>query len=222
MRYLIGFFIIFGLLIHPAFAKDSTITTAGVGKVYETPDMAYLQFGYSIVKKTASEAQKDTAIAIDKLLKAFYKIGIKKEDLKTISFSINERRKYVQNTHKVIGYQCQNILQLKIKGTNDIGKYIDTAVSAGANVIRGINFGFEKEEALKQQALKLAYKDAEEKAESLARAARGKIVGIEEIIEGETYLPKVERFALAEKADTQILPGKMALSAKVRVKFLMK
>lgn len=222
MRYLISLFIIFVLLLHPAFAKDSTITTTGIGNIYEKPDMAYLQFGYSIVKNSASEAQKETAVAINKILEAFYKIGVKKEDLKTISFSINERRKYIQNTYKTIGYQCQNILQLKIREIDNIGNYVDTAVSAGANAIRGISFGFEKEEDLKQQALKLAYKDAEEKAESLASAAKGKIVGIEEIIEGETYLPKTERFALAESADTQILPGTMALSAKVQVKFLMK
>ena len=96
-------------------------------------------------------------------------------------------------------------------------------MQAGANVVSGISFGVQNTERLELDALELAVKHAQNKAEALAKAAKGNIVGIVTIEEvgSSGFEPiRMEKLRAAdEAANTPIEPGQIQLTNKVKVTF---
>jgi len=147
-----------------------TITVTGDGEVTATPDIAYLYLGVVADKPTTVEAQSANATAINNVIAAIKKEGIKDEDIKTTDYSINPRYDYDKNTGAgtLVGYTVSNTLKVTVKDISKVGQILDTAVKSGVNISNSISFGISDYDKYYNMALLKALSDAQSKAQAIS------------------------------------------------------
>src|SRR5262249_12389012 len=72
---------------------------------------------------------------------------------------------------KIVGYQVTNSVKLAVRDVGKLGQILDRVVSLGANDVNSIEFGVAEPEALKDEARKLAMRNAIANAKLYAGAA---------------------------------------------------
>lgn len=168
-----------------------TINIAGDGEVTATPDIAYLFLGVITEKPTTTEAQSTNSIAINNVIAAIKKQGIKDEDIKTTNYSISPKYDYDKTTDKniLVGYTVSNTLNVTVKDISKVGQTIDTAVGNGANVSNGVNFGISDYGKYYNIALINALLNAQGKAQVISNSLGMKITTPVKITENSSGVP---------------------------------
>jgi uncharacterized protein YggE len=134
-------------------------------------------------------------------------------------------------TERIVGYSVNNVLTIRTSKLDMIGTYIDAAFAAGANTFDSISFSVSDDTAARKQALELAVKDAQSKAETIATAAGKSLGSILTISEGENtdYWSNTVSggvaYARAENADaafgTTVRAAQVQVTAKVQITYDM-
>lgn len=203
--------------------KVSTFDVSAEGKVTVIPDTAEVDLGIQIQKPTVQAAQKEANEKINKIIEELKKIGVKKELIKTTRYNVYPNYDYREG-QKIVGYNIDINLTVKVKDFDKINQVIDTATKFGANQVGSLNFTVdeERQEELKMEARKLAIEKAKKKAKEIASAGGlrlGKIVNISENIVSPYPVFRTEAVGLGgieEKTEpTQIQPGETEITISV-------
>lgn len=198
------------------------ITVTGNGKVATQPDYVQLQFEVSTEGKDVSEAQQQNATIMNRVIQSILALNIPKEDIQTVAYNVTANYDYVEGKQVFRGYEVTNAITVKVTDISQVGIVIDTAVQNGANRISSIQFGIENPDASYQQALRLALKDAQTKAKTIAETMKLTLhpQPIEIVEEREAQAVPFKSVAMANQSQvTPIEQGKITISASVRVKF---
>ncbi|MEK4484347.1 SIMPL domain-containing protein [Psychrobacillus sp. FSL H8-0484] len=198
------------------------ITVTGNGKVATQPDYVQLRFEVSTEGKDVSEAQQQNAIIMNSVIHSILALNIPKEDIQTVAYNVTANYDYIEGKQVFRGYEVTNAITVKVKDISQVGIVIDTAVQNGANRISSIQFGIENPDASYQQALRLALKDAQTKAKTIAETMKLTLhpQPIEIVEEREAQAVPFKSVAMADQSQvTPIEQGKITISAAVRVKF---
>ena len=153
-----------------------SITVTGDGEVIGVPDIAKVQLGYSVEKKTVAAAQADNTEkmnAVIKKLKDDFKVDAK--DIKTINYSIYAQYDWNKGTQIFRGYEVSQNLEIKLREMGKVSQILDAAGGLGLNQIGSLTFEVDDEETLKQEARIKAIEAAKTKAEDLAKVAGVKL-----------------------------------------------
>jgi len=153
-----------------------SITVTGEGEVIGVPDIAKIQLGYSVEKKTVAAAQKDNTDkmnAVIKKLKDDFKVDEK--DIKTINYSIYAQYDWNKGAQTFRGYEVSQSLEIKVREMEKVSQILDVVGTLGLNQIGSLTFKIDDEEALKQEARIKAIEAAKTKAEDLAKVAGVKL-----------------------------------------------
>jgi uncharacterized protein YggE len=178
--------LVVGAPAHAAPADSTSgITVSGQGIVSAPPDTVTLQIGVSIQAASVADARTQAATAASAVTASVKGDGVADADIQTVQFSISPQYDYSGSRQTLTGYRVDNVLQVKIRNLDSVGKVIDDAVAAGGNavVIRGIAFSIENTDTLLHQARLMAMQDAQTKAQDYASAASvslGKVISIDE------------------------------------------
>ena len=203
--------------------KKTTFDVDGEGKVTAIPDTAEINLGIQVNKPTVEAAQKEANEKINKITDELKKLGIEEKFIKTINYSLYPEYDY-RAGQKIVGYNVNITLKIKVKDFDKINQVIDTATSLGANQIGSLSFTIddEKLEELKMEARKQAIEKAKKKAKEIANAGGlrlGRIVNISETIPSNNYPIPVLREAgiggTAEDQKTEIQPGESEITVSV-------
>ncbi|MDD5032283.1 MAG: SIMPL domain-containing protein [Patescibacteria group bacterium] len=168
-----------------------SIMVTGEGEVIGVPDIAKVQLGYNVEKKTVAEAQKDNTEkmnAVIKKLKDDFKIDEK--DIKTVNYSIYPQYDWSKGKQTFRGYEVSQNLEVKVREMEKVSQILDAAGGLGLNQIGSLSFEVDNEETLKQEARIKAIEAAKTKAEDLAKVAGvklGRIISFSE--SGNNYIP---------------------------------
>src|SRR4029077_1320055 len=84
---------------------------------------------------------------------------------------------------KIVGYQVTNSVRITVRDVGKLGQILDKVVTLGATDVNSIEFGVGEPEALKDEARKLAMRNAIANAKLYAEAAGarlGKVLTISE------------------------------------------
>ena len=208
--------------------NEDTIQVTGSYAMDAMPDEAYVYVRIETLDadpKAAQDKNKETA---NNVIDALKKLGVKKEDIETTQYNLEEQREWVKDTYKLLGYKQINVFKVTTKDLESTGNIIDTAVDAGANKIDSVSFGLSKEgkSKINAEVLVNAAQNARSKAEALADSLDAKLDDVSTISEsnidyGDNYYP---RYAMdSEKAmggaPTPISPTQVTVSATVNVVF---
>ncbi|MBU0722566.1 SIMPL domain-containing protein [Patescibacteria group bacterium] len=161
------------------------ISITGEGKVTGVPDVAKIQLGYSVEKKTVADAQKENTAKmnaiIDKLKKDF---KIDSQDIKTVNYSISPQYEWAPSGKQTLrGYLVSQDLTVKVREMNKISQVLDVAGAIGINQVGNLFFEIDKPEKLKEEARAKALEQAKSKAEALSDIVGvklGKIISFSE------------------------------------------
>ena len=205
--------------------SDERFKVTGEGSVFITPDVAKIQIGISQQGPTVKLVQDAANTVINKLTDDLKKMEIKKEEIKTINYSIYPNYDYSQGRTKVANYSANITLEIKVKKLDLINQVIDTAMVAGANTITSLVFDVENREKAEDQARELAITDAKEKAEKLAAAAGirlGRILSVQESLPPTPPIPFAGQAVVERETQTQVQPGQSEIKSQVTLTFEIK
>ena len=198
----------------------TTLTVSGYGEVSYSPDEAIVVFAALGYGETAAEALGRCAEKASAIISAMEELGISRDDLKTSSITVNPRYDWNQKPPKLVDYEASYSLTVRVRDIALVGKVIDSAFSAGADEMHGLQFTIseDKRSELLDEAIKAAINDAMRKAEAAASSLGLKVVKVKSISISAQQAPPIivrEVKAAAEYGEVPIAPGEGKLSASV-------
>jgi uncharacterized protein YggE len=203
------------------YAQDNNgIVVTGEGVVESEPDIATVQVGVSVQAKTADKVYQETNQTIDSIINALLKLGVKKDEIKTVDFGFSPQYDYSNGKQQFIGFQMHHNLSIQVKKIENIGNIIDHAMFAGANTVSQISFGFQDLEKLKSQARIKAIDAAAKKAKEIADGVGVKLGKILEISEySNPYEVRTVDAAAMGGGGAVIAPGTSSVHASVTIRY---
>jgi len=202
------------------------ITVQGIGVVSAAPDTAILQIGADVQAATVADARAQAAGAAGAIIAAAKADGVADADVQTAQFSIQPQYDNRNGHQTLTGYAVENLVQIKVRALDSVGKVIDDAVAAGGNatIVRGISFTIEDTTALAQQARQLAVQDAKAKADQYAAAAGvsvGRPIAIteESAPQPRALAPVASLAAPGAAAPTPVAPGTLDVRVTVTIAY---
>ena len=199
---------------------------SGEGKAFGVPDVALLTLGVEVQEKSVTEAQRQAAEAMDKVMKALKGKGIVDKDIQTQQFNIQIVKRWLdkENREEIIGYRVVNTVVVKIRKVNEAGSVIDTVAIAGGNATRidSISFTVDDPTPYYKEARDKAVANTIAKAKQIASAAGIKLGKAIYVTENVTYIPSPVRNylktdAAVPSAPTPISAGEMEFRIDVQM-----
>ena len=202
--------------------RQTRITVGGDAIVQAQPDTAILTISVVTQGKTAIGAQQDNANKTDAVVRALKTAAGTGTEIKTSGYSLQPMRVYRENQPPTInGYEARNSVTLTTSELTKLGNIIDAASQAGSNDISGISFTLRKDRPARDQALQEATREAMSKAQVMAAALGGRVVGIAEVQEEGFQRPpqpiyQAEAFmAKRDAASTPVEIGSLDITSRV-------
>ncbi len=210
----------------PGSSQQTGLWVNGQGSVSAAPDVIILQLGVESQEATVAQAQSKARDAMNKVKDVLTAKGVADKDIRTAQFSIQPVTRYIEkeNRQQIIGYRVSNQVNVKVRKIDQAGPIIDAVSEAGGDLtrIQSISFTIDDTTPLLTQAREKAMKDAQAKAEQLAKLGKitlGKPIYISE----SGFLPptpspiRLAAGAAAEAALTPISPGEQEIRVTVQV-----
>jgi uncharacterized protein YggE len=226
-----------GIAAAPAAAQDEgppTVTVRGEGTVTAQPDQAEVRFGVVTRAPTAQEARTRNATAAKTAMNAVRNLDVPDEKMRMRSLRLQPRYEYddEEKERKLVGYEATRQVVVELSRLEVLPQLVADVVEGGANRLDGINYQLSDRSQFRNEALRKAAEEAQEKARLLAETL-GAQLGPVHTINEESFdfvrpQPQV-RMAGAEMAKTtaQAEPeafaaGEIEVSADVQVIFRLR
>ena len=229
-----------------------TISVSGHANRKLVPDEAHLRVNLNSMKFKMAEAKSDHDDKLRTLLEIAKNEGVEERKVRTESSNVQPIYEYVnpqptaimpnpQPKREFRGYRVQTLLDVTVVDTAKVGvlmeKITEAGFEQGANTEWGnlldLQYQVSEPEKKRDELLAEAIAAARVKAERMAEAGGSKIVGVQQISEGNVspYNPSMPMLAMARGAtmamDTESAPvtppsGEQNLEANVSVIFELK
>ncbi|MFS0688341.1 SIMPL domain-containing protein [Sporosarcina sp. 179-K 8C2 HS] len=198
------------------------IIVIGNGAIAVEPNIATVQLEVVTMDEQLSVAQQENAVTMNNVIQSLLRLGIPRENIKTVSYTISPRYDYVDGQQVFRGYEVSNAISVKITDIQQVGRVIDTAVENGANRVSNIQFTVEDTERYRQGAIVQALRNAQMKARTIAAELQVQVepqpVKIIEVEQGGQPVP-LQTFAKTDQVTTPIEGGQILITATLRVQF---
>jgi len=216
---------------------SNTLVVSGNGDATADPDRVKISFGIITKAKTSEEANSQNAQILSNLLAKLAEADIPKNQVETSAYNIYPVYEYPDKSQPVlVGYQAEHQLIVTVASTDvgqlgtKAGAVIDLAVAVGVSRVYGIQFAVSDSvmKDLKNQALRNAVLDAQNKADTMANALKVRLLGVRTISEsGYQPIPLPYRTfsaggdAGAGSVPNQLVPSPYKVQASVQVTYLI-
>ena len=205
--------------------KTDTFTVTGEGKVSAVPDIAVVNAGVVAQGTSVKQVQQEMNTKINKVTDAVKKLGIDAKDIQTTNYNISPTYDYREGNQKIIGYQANTNVTIKVRAIDRANDVVDAATANGANQVGSINFDVADKTKAENEARVKAVLEAKKKAEVAAKAAGftlGRVINYSEHVGGGSPVPmyaKAEMAGMADTAPTQIEPGSSEVTITVSLSY---
>ena len=195
--------------------------------VNAAPDIAQVGTGVTTRARTAKEAVRLNAIAMQKVVDRLKALGIAAKDIQTSNFNLNAQFNYPNGGTPVFtGYEASNQVTAKLRQVDKVGDALDALVAAGANNINGPSFMLDDDTAQQQSARTRAFQRGQAMAQDYARMAGYtgvRLLEVSESVQGRGPVPPmpVAFRAEAAQAKTPIEAGEVGTTVTLTVKYEM-
>jgi uncharacterized protein YggE len=216
-------------------ANDGNISVTGIASVKVKPDEAVVSLGVETIGKTANGALSANSDAMNKVINALKRLGVKENETSTSAFSISPNYNDSESSsasRKVTGFTVSNSIQIESANINNMSKWIDISIEAGANTVNNIAFTLSEKKLAdtKINLIKKALDDARRKADIAATALGSEVVGIKSINLGEIGIqfppiPLAKEMSATtgtvSNTSTPLISGQEQVTESVNVIFLL-
>ncbi len=201
------------------------VDISATGESRRVPDIAIISAGVVTRAPTAAAAIAQNATRMERVLAALKAAGVAERDVQTSSINLNPDYRYENSRPpQLTGYQASNQVSIRFRDIRNSGKILDALVAEGANQINGPSLTIDKPEAAMDEARVQALANGRARADLYARALGKRVVRLVAVSESGGYapppMPMMERgMAVAQAADTKIVPGEQALQVSLTMVF---
>lgn len=221
------------ILATPAAAEVQVTATGPVVEltvnesVEAEPDIVTVSAGVTTQARTAVEAMRTNATAMQSVIDRIKALGVAERDIQTTGINLGAMYDYNQQTQRQVfrGYQASNRVSVKLRDIQRTGEVLDALVAAGATDLGGPDWSIDDDTAARAQARRQAMETARAQALEYARAAGYsdiRLLEVSETIAPQPPMPflRAER-AQAADASTPVQPGLVEAGVTVRVSYEM-
>ena len=216
-----------------------TVEVSGGGEVSAEPDIAEFAVSVEETGEDPTDVQETVASRIDELHTGLIEEGIDEEAITTGSFNIRERideERMIEDgveprdetdVEPYVYYVGSHSLDIETDDPENVGEYIDAAVSAGADEVGRISFTLadETREELREEAMGIAVENAKAEA-TLVVEEFGESLGAVKHVDTTSAGVSPVRFEaddIADDADTptEIYEDDVTVAVSIGVEFLI-
>jgi len=220
-------------LAAPAAAEVQVTSTGPVVEltvnesVEAEPDIVTVGAGVTTEARTAVEAMRTNATAMQSVIDRIKALGVSERDIQTTGINLGAMYDYNQQTQRQVfrGYQASNRVSVKLRDIQRTGEVLDALVAAGATDLSGPDWSIDDDTAARSQARRQAMETARAQALEYARAAGFssiRLLEVSETIARQPPMPFVGALrAEAQDASTPVQPGMVQAGVTVRVSYEM-
>lgn len=201
-------------------AEERGIVVTGTGRSPARPDAAAVALGVEVRAATLSDATARVDRTMRDVLAGVRALGVRDADVQTTSYRIDpiaEAQAPAAPGARIAGYRVANVVQVKTREVAALGRMVDAAVAAGANVVRDVQFTLDDPRRAEAEARTRAVQDAQEKARTVAAAAGVRVGRLLSISESSPVRP-VARMSLAT-GPGPIEPGELDVTVTVEARY---
>lgn len=206
-----------------------TLDVSGVGVVYLSPDVVYINIGVNTQNENAADAVSTNKEQTSAVIQAIKDFGVAEKDIRTTNFSIWANQQY-DNFGQATGttYTVDNTVIVTMRDVDKLGDLLDDAIAAGANNIYSIQFDREDKDKANEEARALAVENAKKQAQDLADVSGVSLVDIQKISYYESgasqyfYGGKGGGGGDVANAAVPIQPGQLAVTVTVNMTYSLK
>lgn len=190
---------------------------SATGEVTRVPDVAIISAGVVTRAATASEAMRENANRMERVIAALKRAGVADRDIQTSSLNLNPDYRYQENqAPQITGYSASNQLTIRFRDIRNSGKILDALVAEGANQINGPSLTIDQPQAAQDEARARAVAMGRARADLYARSLGMRVVRLVSVSESGGYFapppPMAERSDMAMSVSkTQVVPGEQKL-----------
>jgi uncharacterized protein len=200
------------------------IVVSATGEVRLAPDRATMSFSVETRGQTATAAASENARRQKAVMEALRAKAGAQDQLSTSGYMVAADEHFDAGQRKVVGYISRNTVILETRLIDRIGGFIDTALSAGSNLMSGLRFYASSVDEARRGALGDAVRRAHADAEAMARAASGSLGGLLELTTSAPRGPVIGDVSMAmirsAAPETPIVPGDLTISVQVSARWL--
>jgi uncharacterized protein len=214
--------------------QAKTIVVQSEGSVKVVPDTVMVRIEISTEKPTSEEAVNVNSIDTQNVVTAIKTLGENDLKIETSGYNLAPLYNYIENKPpQIYAYSAVTTLLVTTKKAEKIGNIISTAIEAGASSISSISYDLSDEikKAAKNEALTIAVKDANNKADAIAKALAVDILEIYSVNEAGTTYPgpiqyessdTLKSSAQTSAAPPVILPQELEVIANISIVYIFK
>jgi uncharacterized protein YggE len=147
------------------------IVTMGEGLVKQAPDRAWVSIAAESRARTAQDAQRSNTDAMTAVVEKIKASGIPAEAIQTTGYNLQPEFDYANGKQTLRGYVARNQVQVRVDALAKTGDVIAAAVATGATSVSNVRFDLKDRDTAEREALRLAVRDARERATAAASGA---------------------------------------------------
>ncbi|MEA3039114.1 MAG: uncharacterized protein QOE79_1627 [Sphingomonadales bacterium] len=156
-------------------ARDEVLLqVSATGRTDTRPDQARFTAGVQTIGANAGEASARNNAAMNNVVAALERLGMKRDDLQTQSIGLS-RIDYGPNRGR---FEANNLVEVRVRDLRRAGEAIAAATQAGANILSGPNLTLADPEKAGRSAYAAAYRAARARADAYASAAGLKVARV--------------------------------------------
>jgi len=212
-------------------APANSLYVGADGKYESAPDTALFQFNISVQESNAQKAYQRTSEAAEQVRQLLKSNQIDPQNAEIGFFSLQPVYDYRDPKRKLVGYQVNTSVSLKLKDFAKVGPIVGQLSDLDVTQNQTLSYILENPEAAKARAVEDAYHKAREEALVLAHAS-GRILGelsyasvdVQQIGVPEPIgsIGKMRAAAVAPPPTAEFTPQKITVTAHVNALFLLK
>jgi uncharacterized protein len=207
-----------------------TVSVEATGEAYVSPDIATIVIGVTTEGEEVADVTVENTEKMNAVIEAIKALGVEEDDIKTNYYSLYPKYRWDEGEVPVEdGYTLNNQVKIKIRDFEKVSQVIEASTTKGANLINGLQFEVDDEEAAKAEARADAVAKVKEKAKSLEETTGvnlGKIVSFYEYSSGnyDYYGGKGGGvYAVSDEAmSSSIQPGQQEIKLTVTLEYQVK
>jgi uncharacterized protein YggE len=186
----------------PPVITRPVIVTTGEGVVKQAPDRAWVSIGAESRARTAQDAQRQNTEAMTAVNERVKAAGVPADAIQTTGYNLQPEFDYANGKQTLRGYVARNQVQVRIDALPKLGDVLAAAVATGATSVSGVRFDLKEREKVEREALRLAVRDARQRADAAASGADVQIDRIVRIDEERTFEgPPPRPMAMTSRAE---------------------
>lgn len=204
----------------PSSQAERGIAVTGSGRVSLPPDTAVLEVGAEARAAQLAEATAEVDRRMRAVLAQVKAVGVRETDVRTTGYAIDpiaESRQPGDPGVRIVGYRVSNVVQVRTRDVAGVGRIVDAAVTAGANVVRNVHFTLDEPTRAEAEARALAMQNAADKARQVAAAAGVRLGRLLSVTESGPVRP-VARMTMA-MAPGPVEPGQLDVTITLEARY---